>query len=312
MMLFWVNVHGSYIIGLVLMGIYLLAGMFKYGFGRLEPEPWPKGRIYRFVVYMFITFLMTFLNPNTYKMLIYPFFTIGNKNIVDKINEWASPDFHEPVFRVFLIFVMGIIFLVAVYNGKHKVTDLLLLGVFTALSLFAVRNIALYLWACTPVAGHYLTGLTVKRENSSKQYPVINLLMVLAVVTVTAVLWPPVNKLLANETVFPVGAVKHLEENRISGNILNDYNWGGFLLWSRFPENKVFIDGRTDIYADRVYPDYLTIMQCSPGFEKVLDSYRPDLVLVKPGAPLNDYIQGSGRWRVIYWDKVSVLYQKGK
>ena len=42
---------------------------------------------------------------------------------------------------------------------------------------------------------------------------------------------------------YPLGAVKYLHENPIEGNMFNEYNWGGFLIW-QYPEKKVFIDGR--------------------------------------------------------------------
>jgi len=309
-MVLWVNLHGSYIMGLILIVLYLLAGFIKKSTGRIMPEPWPQRRAAELAGCLGVSILAVFINPNTYKMVIYPFFTVGNSNIVDRINEWASPNFHEPIFLVFLVVFLAGFGLLAVHDGRHRVSDLLLVAGFTGLACFAVRNIALYLLACTPVFGYYLTGL-IRSGQEGKQFYAANWALVVAVILALIIIWPKPNDLLVldDKSVFPAGAVKYLSENNLSGNILNDYNWGGYLLWSRFPQNRVFIDGRTDIYADRVYPDYLKIMNLSPESLKLLAGYNPDLILIKPKASLNTLLSGRREWQVLYRDNVSILYQ---
>ncbi|PKM79909.1 MAG: hypothetical protein CVU89_16155 [Firmicutes bacterium HGW-Firmicutes-14] len=312
-MVFWVNAHGSYIIGLVLIGIYLVSGLVKKGPGGTEAEPWTREQARNLAFSLAASFAITFLNPNTYKMVIYPFFTIGNSNIVDKINEWSSPDFHEPVFQVFLVVVLAGFLLTAVYEGRHRISDLLLLAAFTGLALFAVRNIALYLFACTPVLGYYLSGL-IRPRADHRQYYAVNWLLALVIAFAIFISWPAKNDLSAHQdtSVFPAGAVKYLAENRIEGDIFNDYNWGGYLLWYRYPDNRVFIDGRTDIYADRVFPDYLKVMNLSPGNMEILEDYGPDLILIKTGAALNGILIKRPEWKVIYSDSISVIYKRAE
>ncbi len=310
-MVFWVNVHGSYIIGLVLIALYLMAGLVKKDIGRIQPEPWSKQQLGNLACCLAVSFLVTLLNPNTYRIIIYPFYTIGNSNIINKINEWASPDFHEPIFLVFLGVVLAGLALVTISGGKHRVADLLLIGCFTGLAFFAVRNIALYLFACIPVMGRYLADLVRPGQEGKQLYP-LNWIVAAAVIFGVLILWPSPNELSVhqNESVFPAGAVKYMNDNNISGKIFNDYNWGGYLLWFRFPQNRVFIDGRTDIYSDRVYPDYLKIMSLAPESLKLLDKYKPDLILVRSRAAINEILKGRPDWKVVYRDEESVLYKK--
>ena len=45
-----------------------------------------------------------------------------------------------------------------------------------------------------------------------------------------------------------MGAVDYLKKNPLPGPMYNNYGFGGYLVWSRGPEQKVFIDGRGDVY----------------------------------------------------------------
>ena len=45
-------------------------------------------------------------------------------------------------------------------------------------------------------------------------------------------------------------AVEFLRAHPESGAIYNDYGWGGYLIWKLYPQRKVYIDGRADVYGD--------------------------------------------------------------
>jgi hypothetical protein len=310
-MLVWVNAHGSYIMGLLLILLYLVAGLIHGKIGRMMPEPWKKHQIKDLVVSLAVSFAVTFLNPNSYKMVIYPFYTVGSANIVDTINEWSSPNFHDPFFLFYLGAILAVISLMILYDGKHRISDLLTVGLFTFLALFAVRNLALFAFACVPVTGYYLSKL-IRLKPEGKQNYFLNWFFAGAVTVAMVALWPPVNNLTIhqNKNIFPAAAVSFMAENRLNGNILNDYNWGGYLLWFRYPQNRMFIDGRTDIYVDKVMPDYLKIVKLSPDSMKILKNYNPDYILIKPDAALNQVLLVNKEWKVLYRDKVAVLYGK--
>ncbi len=56
----------------------------------------------------------------------------------------------------------------------------------------------------------------------------------------------------------PVDAVDFIRHCRLSGPMLNVYLWGGYLTWV-LPKHKVFIDGRTDIFAWTYLPGWRRI-----------------------------------------------------
>src|SRR6187200_379796 len=45
----------------------------------------------------------------------------------------------------------------------------------------------------------------------------------------------------------PAGAVEYIRQTGLTGPMLNEYVFGGYLIWA-LPEHKVFIDGRGDVF----------------------------------------------------------------
>ncbi|HEY8656148.1 MAG TPA: hypothetical protein VIN34_05390 [Candidatus Limnocylindria bacterium] len=67
--------------------------------------------------------------------------------------------------------------------------------------------------------------------------------------------------------------------------LLNDYDWGGFLIWSA-PRTPVFVDGRLTPYLPGVVADYTTILNVRPGWREVVARRGVRELLVRPDAPV--------------------------
>jgi hypothetical protein len=91
--------------------------------------------------------------------------------------------------------------------------------------------------------------------------------------------------------------------------MLNDYGWGGYLIWNR-PEDKVFIDGRADVYLKKVFRDYRQITRLKPEAAALLESYRIDYVFMPVDAPLVQALKLSPRWSVFYEDETAAILVK--
>ena len=66
----------------------------------------------------------------------------------------------------------------------------------------------------------------------------------------------------------PLEAAEYLRDHDPPGFMFNSYNWGGYLIWSLYPDRLVFIDGRTDLYAltGTVLEDYSQVHWIRPGW----------------------------------------------
>jgi hypothetical protein len=112
---------------------------------------------------------------------------------------------------------------------------------------------------------------------------------------------------------FPVVAIKYLEEHPVPGPMYNSYGFGGYLIWSRGPAHKVFIDGRGDVYErGGVLGDYLHIANLMPGALSVLDEYDIRSCLIQRDEALATALSSSPRWKRIYFDNVSALFVRAR
>jgi len=73
---------------------------------------------------------------------------------------------------------------------------------------------------------------------------------------------------------YPEKAVDFLVGNNIRGNFFNDFNTGAYLVGRVFPDIKVFIDGRTEVYGGEYFKNYRKIWE--KGEEKINTSELMD------------------------------------
>jgi len=81
---------------------------------------------------------------------------------------------------------------------------------------------------------------------------------------------------------YPEGALSQLPAG---SGLLNDYDWGGFLIWYA-PATPVFIDGRLFPYTGDALRDYETVVSIGPTWRDVLTRRSVRALLLKPDSPL--------------------------
>ena len=110
---------------------------------------------------------------------------------------------------------------------------------------------------------------------------------------------------------FPVSAVAYLREKPIPVGMFNEDHWGGFLIWSLAPQQKVFIDGRIDFYEYAgVLQDYIRIISLEEDPRPLLSKYGIRACLIQRNAPLETFLEASGDWTREYEDRIAILLVK--
>jgi len=108
---------------------------------------------------------------------------------------------------------------------------------------------------------------------------------------------------------YPREALAYLRAHPVRGPMLNEYGWGGYLIWASGPEHKVFIDGRADIYEYAgVLSDYMRITLMDPEALRLLRKYGIETCLVTRKAPLATLLSALPDWERIYSDELAALY----
>jgi len=107
---------------------------------------------------------------------------------------------------------------------------------------------------------------------------------------------------------FPAGALTVLRPDR-SARIFTTDQWGDFLIWSLYPVQKVFVDGRSDFYGRELEERIADVLMVKVGWDKTLNRYGVNTILVAPDIPLAGVLKESGRWRVVYDDGVALVFR---
>ncbi len=320
LMLAWVNLHAGYFLGLVLIGIFIVGGLIDLLVsGVLKTERVVPAPTLKSIIILCITLggciLVALANPNGLLILIYPFQTLTSSSMQQFIQEWFSPDFHQMMWQPLAWLILALIGFGMVSKKTISSTNILLTIGFGYAALISMRNIPFFALAAIPVLAEQVGSLIKIRfaaNGPGKLFHVIIPILLVVILSITCLRFIQVVQEQPRTELedFPKSAVDWLQKNAPSGNLFNSYNWGGYIIWRLYPEVRVFIDGRADVYGDAFILNYLSIYNAKPGWENKLNMQDIQTILVESDAPLADVLRQSPAWHVAYADNQSIIFMK--
>ena len=91
--------------------------------------------------------------------------------------------------------------------------------------------------------------------------------------------------------------------------MFNNYTYGGYLIYALDGPNKVFIDGRGDLYERTgAFKDYLSIDRVAPVALALLRMYQVQSCLIHRDEALATLLAASSEWQRVYADDLSVVF----
>src|SRR5262249_15767847 len=107
MFLLWVNTHGSFIIGLGVIVVHLLAGLFRFQQGRIKAIGWPGSEGIKLETAVLLCIAVLPITPYGTQLAVYPFDMAFSQPInVANISEWRPMPFEIIGGKIFLGFVV--------------------------------------------------------------------------------------------------------------------------------------------------------------------------------------------------------------
>jgi hypothetical protein len=319
-MLVWVNLHAGYFLGLAIIGIYILGGLIEmllaeYNIGdKLQNLPAIKN-IVILCGTLGTSVLVTLANPNGFQIIIYPFQTLTSPAMQQFIQEWFSPDFHQLIWQPLAWLILALIGMGMVSKKSISPTNILLIVIFGYAALHSMRNIPFFALVAIPVLSDQIGSVikipSVIRPLSRRLRLIVSILIAFMVLVVSLRFIQVVQgQSKAEADNFPKTAVDWILQNKPAGNIFNTYGWGGYLIWRTYPEYKVYIDGRADVYGDAFLYDYISIYHAEPGWEAKLNDHSIRTVIVESDSPLANIMRQSPGWRTAFEDKASIIFER--
>jgi hypothetical protein len=309
LMLVWANLHGGFVFGLGLLGLFVIAESLE----RVTKQH-DRG-LRKPVLVLAAAFLLVAVNPSTYELWLYPLSYLKPGNASSElITEWQSPDFHE---MVTWPLALGILTMVGmgVFSRRNGLFIPLLALSFTAMALMASRNQPLFglvfLVAIAPQAAALPLKLSLRRPTPAQSrlnWSVLALVVIAAaVIAMNPAAQTGAGAKVTGRENFPAAGAAFIRENYPNARVFNDYAWGGYLIDSQYPQ-KVFIDGRPDMYGDAFVAEYMQVINLQPGWQAVLDKYGVDMAILKPNTPLARELATS--WRTVFSGDVEVVFER--
>jgi hypothetical protein len=110
---------------------------------------------------------------------------------------------------------------------------------------------------------------------------------------------------------YPVGAVNYIKTHMLKGNVLPEFQWGEYIMWTCYPDCRVGMDGRYEtVYPDRICDEYFNFIYGKPGWRTFLNKYPHDMIITEPDSIVHKLIQNETGWQKAFEDKGSVLFVK--
>jgi len=310
LMLLWVNAHGSWVIGLGVIGIYLASGLVEFQLGDVGARRWSQSDRLRLAIVFVLSVGASLISPYGARLAKYPFDVAFSLPLgVANVQEWRPIPFNAAAGKLLLIFVLGFIVLQVVFHFSWRLEELLLLLFSTAAACMHLRFLLIFVPVFTPLLATILARWLPRYDRTKDRF-LLNAVLMATLLAVIGRYFPSQAELLQNVgKTYPVAAVEYLNSHSVPGPMYNTYGFGGYLIFSQGPEHKVFMDGRSELYErGGVLADYLEIADIKPRAISMLQKYGFRSCLINHDEPLATLLAVLPDWRKEYEDGTSVLY----
>lgn len=322
LMLFWVNLHGGFITGFILLGIYGAGNLLLSWCGAEAERENCRSRWWQIVKITLLCLLASLVNPFGYHILLFPFNLVNNSYLMDHVSEFLSPNFHETAVLPFKLLLLLLIAMLSVLRRRLNVIEIALLLFFLNMAFYSVRYVTLFAIIAAPIMVRMAINLSSedngkliwwlrRREAGIADidfqtrgffWPVLTILAVPLLVLQSG------HRIQFDEKIKPVAAVEFLKREHIPGKMFNDDEYGDYIIYSAWPEYRVFFDGRSDMYGTERLKEYGKVLGFTSGWESIMKKYDMNWIIYGANSPFSRYLLERTDWRLIYVDEVSHIF----
>jgi hypothetical protein len=341
-MLLWVNLHGGWVLGMALLAIYGVAAFID---GLREPDAILRIRSALRARGMAMTFIMsalaTIVNPYGWQLHKHIYRYLSDRYLMNRIAEFRSPDFHGWGQRGFVVILVLILISVAGRRKKMQLSHWLIVLLMAWAGVYAVRNLPVSAMLLALIAGPSLwESLTALAERPGAWGPVRRVSVWLVEFAARAGsqefklrghVWPVLGvigalviclnggRLGSQQLIhkefdaehFPSKAIGYLKQEESVAPIFGPDQWGGYFIYSLYPQRLVQIDDRHDLYGSTRFREYLILMQGEPGWKEVLKSWQVQTFVLPADSTLANLLaQLPQEWSRVYEDKSAVVIER--
>ncbi len=341
LMLLWVNLHGGFVLGFALLGLYLLGGAISY-FRCRDDEARQNiaTRLRELGMVTAVSLLASVINPYGYRLHLHVYRYLSSRWLMNHIDEFLSPNFHGVAQQCFVAILLITIVGLAMSRNKPSLSRVLVLLFATYSGLYASRSLPISSLLLTLIVAPLWTqALAEARDNPSlslrlrdflSRWRRLTLRMQRLELSFRGHLWP-IGAVVFGLLVcvqaakpgsrhwmdahfdaghFPVHASDVIVQRGLREPIFAPDSWGGYLIYRLYPQNKVFVDDRHDLYGEEFLKEYLKAIRLTSDWSGFLERKRVNWVLLPAESSLANMLKETSRWNLVYQDGTSILLER--
>ncbi len=337
--LLWVNLHGSFFIGISFLFTYGIVESFRLLVtttnGRTSLAKFARPRSY--LLCGFLCAVASFVNPYGWHLHQHLFAYLCDSKQLDDISEFGSTNFHSVLGKFYeFFFLLGpCVAFRCVKQGKGPQAALLLL--WAHLSLCVVRNVPIFLLLAAAPTAAFLDYLFRRLSdgdfagwirsaarcakdmgNDFSTFETtgrVHVVSAAGIAVVAVLLGLPARSSALTEDFdprdFPVHAASILAGDS-NAKIFTHDQWGDYLIYRFYPHMRVFVDGRSDFYGAAFSKRWADARRGHYDWENELSRFSIDTVLLRTEDPLASVLKQSPAWMPVLDDGVAIVFRASK
>ncbi|MBX9686943.1 MAG: hypothetical protein K2X27_09590 [Candidatus Obscuribacterales bacterium] len=341
-MLLWVNCHPAFLMGIVMVVIYLAADFIAW---ICNSEKQTADLLFKrmkvFALALLLISASTLANPYGIELYKYILEYLHQSVVLSQNDEFSSPVFHGQLQSVLLeLFYFALALGLVSTQKKPNLGRFLLVLAFAHLSLSARRNMPLFVIVSLPFIAELLANsrfncfaglgnarlapwlnflkerwLSIGRTIDETEFSCTRHAIPIAFVLLFAVSCLGDGKALGFQLIKsdfdpknkPVDVLKCLKEKNLDEKHGLSYdNWGGYIRYKT--GMRVFIDDRSDFYGEKFYLEYADAATVQSNWQQVLDKHKIDWILFPNNSLLVANLKTAANWKLLCEDQASCLY----
>ena len=323
--LIWINLHGSWLIGMVLFTLFFACGLVRIDRGLILSPKFNPAQRRCLAIALPLSLCALMVNPYGWHLVAYPFDLAFHQALnISHVEEWRSLDLQSSRGAIFLVSLV-LLFLAPIITLPDRrrtwtLSELALVAIGSYAAFRHCRFLFLAAILVMPIMGRQLAGMMTPHRPALK-HPAISTapgglvrfllntaLLGLLIACQAKVTWSA--RGVATDTRrFPEAAIPFLKNFRPLGPVFNECLWGGYLAFHS-PQIPVFIDSRFDIYErNGTLKDYLDIVGLNNSLF-ILEKHHVRYVLFERSSPLVYLLQQTHQWHPLYDDGSTILLER--
>jgi hypothetical protein len=328
----WTNLHGGFVIFLACLGLLVAACGVEVVLEHSQGLVGQKGAaswrpLRRYSLLLVGCSLASLVNPYGIQLHVHIYDYLRADWIKNIVQEFQAPTFRSEGQLQYEILLLAGLIAIGFLLRRRLFAEALWVLFLAHSSLISVRHAPLYATVAAPliaceISEWWRAGVAGLKKSSAlrilyqlgadltpgfRRTSVWPVVLILTLAAMDAPLkWPrdfPAE-------LFPTAMVHQHPGLIASGRLLTPDQWGDYIIYSFYPRQKVYVDGRSDFYGEKLGQEYLHLMQGAYDWRAILDRNGFDVALLPVDWPLASMLKLDPSWQVVQDDTKVILFRR--